>query len=56
MDLVEALHSEVRFWEDMIKQQPGKTAPEIRERFEMARLLAESKLAVLMTDCPDAIN
>ena len=56
MNLAEALNSEIQFWQDMINQQTEQTAPEIRERLEMAKLLAESKLAVLFGDCHESIN
>jgi hypothetical protein len=56
MDLAEAFRTEIRFWEDMLLNQTGETAPEVLQRMQMAKSLAESKLSLYSVECREKIN
>ena len=46
MNIADSLHTEINFWEEMLGQQTEDTAPEILDRMQMAKLLAEKKLSL----------
>ena len=46
MNIADSLHAEIQFWEEMLCQQNKDTAPEILDRMQMAKLLAEKKLSL----------
>jgi hypothetical protein len=56
MDLIEAFHTEIEFWNDMLCNQTEETPPEILQRMQMAKQLAEQKLSLYSTECFDAVN
>jgi len=56
MELTEAFQTEIEFWNDMLCSQPEETAPEILQRMQMAKRLAEQKLFLYSTECIDALN
>jgi hypothetical protein len=56
MDLAEAFRTEIRFWEDMLRNQTDQTAPEVLQRMQMAKSLAESKLSLYSAECREKIN
>ena len=56
MNLADSLNAEIEFWADMLKQQDEDTAPEIRDRIYMAKLLAEKKLTLYSTECNEATH
>lgn len=56
MDMVEAFLTEIEFWNDMLRNQTEETPPEILQRMQMAKLLAEQKLHLYSTQGLDSIN
>lgn len=56
MELIEAFQTEIEFWNDMLCSQTEETPPEILQRMQMAKRLAEQKLYLYSTECIDAIN
>jgi hypothetical protein len=56
MDLQDAFHTEIQFWDDMLSTQTEAASPEIIERMKMAKLLAEQKLSLYSADCVDRMN
>ncbi len=56
MDMVEAFLMEIEFWNDMLCNQTEETPPEILQRMQMAKLLAEQKLHLYSTQGLDSIN
>jgi hypothetical protein len=56
MDLIEAFHTEIEFWNDMLCNQTEETPPEILQRMQMAKQLAEQKLSLYSTECFNAVN
>ena len=56
MNLAEALHTEIQFWEGMLNSQADETDPEIVHRIKMAKLLAEQKLSLYSIECTNEIN
>lgn len=47
MELVHALEEEIAFWQNVIECQADDAPPEVVERMEQARLLAERRLSQL---------
>lgn len=56
MDMVEAFLTEIEFWNDMLCNQTEETPPEILQRMQMAKCLAEQKLRLFSTEGLDSIN
>ncbi len=56
MDMVEAFLTEIEFWNDMLCNQTEETPPEILQRMQMAKRLAEQKLHLFSTEGLDSIN
>ena len=56
MDLQDAFHTEIQFWDDMLSAQTEQASPEIIERMKMAKLLAEQKLSLYSAECFDRVN
>jgi len=56
MDLQDAFHTEIQFWDDMLTSQTDKASPEILERMKMAKSLAEQKLSLYSAECYDRVN
>jgi hypothetical protein len=51
MNLEVALKTEIEFWEGMIDLKSGDPDPEILERMNMAKQLAERKLSLYSSEC-----
>ena len=56
MDLVEAFQTEIAFWNDMLCNQTEETPPEILQRMQMAKRLAEQKLHLYSAEGLDSVN
>ena len=56
MDMVQALESEIEFWEEVLHCQDDDAPPETIERIELARLLAERKLGMLVERRGHSLN
>ena len=56
MDLQDAFHTEIQFWDDMLSAQTEQASPEIIERMKMAKLLAEQKLSLYSADSYKSVN
>ena len=56
MDMVEAFLTEIEFWNDMLCNQSEETPPEILQRMQMAKRLAEQKLHLYSAEVLDSIN
>jgi hypothetical protein len=56
MDIVEAFQTEIEFWNDMLCNQTEETPPEILQRMQMAKQLAEQKLHLYSTEVMSSIN
>jgi len=56
MNLQDAFHTEIDFWDDMLKSQTEETPAEILERIKMAKLLAQQKLSLFSADCYEQVN
>ncbi|MDH3788176.1 MAG: hypothetical protein OES53_06385 [Xanthomonadales bacterium] len=56
MDLVEAFQTEIEFWNDMLCNQTEETSPEILQRMQMAKRLAEQKLHLYSAEGLDSVN
>ena len=56
MDLQDAFHTEIQFWDDMLSAQTEQAPPEMIERMKMAKLLAEQKLSLYSVDCAERMN
>lgn len=56
MDLVDAFNAEINFWQEMLNAQTDKTDPEVLQRMQMAKLLAEQKLSLYSSDCLQHVN
>jgi len=58
MDLQDAFHTEIQFWDDMLNSQLEIEAasPETLERIRMAKLLAEKKLSLYSAECCERVN
>ena len=58
MDLQDAFHTEIQFWDDMLNSQKAmeQVSPEILERIVMAKMLAEKKLSLYSAECREIIN
>jgi len=56
MDLVEAFQTEIKFWNDMLCNQTEETSPEILQRMQMAKRLAEQKLHLYSAEGLDSVN
>lgn len=50
MELVEAFQAEINFWQEMLDVQTEQTDPEILQRMQMAKLLAEQKLSLYTSE------
>jgi len=47
MTVEDALEDEIAFWQSLIDHQANDTPPEVIERMEQARMLAEQKLSLI---------
>ena len=56
MDLADAFHAEIQFWEDMLNTQTDDAAPEVLQRMTMAKRLAEHKLSLYSAECYERVN
>ena len=56
MDLQDAFHTEIQFWDEMLTSQTEQATPELLERMKMAKLLAERKLSLYSIECHDNVN
>ena len=56
MDPVNAFQTEIEFWEDMLNTQTDVTTPEVVQRMQMAKRLAEQKLSLYSADCHARLN
>jgi hypothetical protein len=56
MDLIDAFQTEIQFWEDMLDNQTGDAAPEVLQRMQMAKRLAEQKLSLYSAECYERVN
>ena len=56
MNLAEAFRTEILFWEDMLRNQTDNTTPEVLQRMQMAKRLAESKLSLYSVECREKVN
>jgi hypothetical protein len=56
MDLTDAFHAEIQFWEDMLNTQTDDAAPEVLQRMAMAKRLAEQKLSLYSSECYERVN
>lgn len=56
MDLQDAFHTEIQFWDDMLSAQTEQASPEIIERMKMAKLLAEQKLSLYSAESYESVN
>lgn len=56
MELVEAFQTEITFWEDMLSSQTDQTDPDVLQRMQMAKRLAERKLELFTAEYGAPIN
>jgi hypothetical protein len=56
MDLKDAFLTEIEFWNDMLCNQPEETTPEILQRMQMAKQLAEQKLHLYSAEGLNSLN
>ena len=56
MELQDAFHAEIQFWDEMLNSQTQQATPEILERMKMAKLLAEQKLSLYSAECYERVN
>ena len=56
MNLQDAFHTEIDFWDEMLNSQPEETPAEILERIKMAKLLAQQKLSLFTAECYEGVN
>ncbi len=56
MELEEAFRAEIRFWDDMLRIQSDQTEPDILQRMQMAKRLAERKLELFTAEYSGEIN
>jgi hypothetical protein len=56
MDLLDAFHAEIHFWQEMLNAQTEQTDPDVLERMQMAKLLAEQKLTLYTSQCLQRVN
>ena len=56
MNLHDAFHTEIQFWNEMLKDQGRQTSPEVIERIQMAKTLAEQKLSLYTAECLERVN
>jgi hypothetical protein len=56
MDPVYAFQTEIQFWEDMLTTQTDQATPEVLQRMEMAKRLAEQKLSLYSAECYERVN
>ena len=56
MDLTDAFLTEIEFWSDMLCNQSEETSPEILQRMQMAKQLAEQKLHLYSAEGYSSLN
>jgi hypothetical protein len=56
MNLQDAFHTEIDFWDEMLNSQTEETPADILERIKMAKLLAQQKLSLYSAECYQQVN
>lgn len=56
MDMIEAFLAEIEFWNEMLCNQTEGTSPEMLQRMQMAKRLAEQKLHLYAKEGLGSVN
>lgn len=56
MEWAEAFRSEIQFWDEMLSLQTAQTDPDVLQRMQMAKRLAERKLELFFAEHGESVN